>query len=245
MDNENITISDLFPKEWLTDRDFRISKNVMRIEGKGKRTLFKSTRNLDVRKSMETILRNNQHPFDEITYFIKLPNDSYETIVDVRNNLQNQDYCAVARIVENGEHIGNIAYGREKSTIWFARDERDTLLMKQKAKWVNRLNLQVAHYVLAHCSQTAQKKVNGNQSKKYHRVENNKSRSVIRIEDISTLRLSTFVEGNGTKHSCEYDVRGHYRHYKNGKVSFVKPYTCCKGKGVKIQHEYYLQSDKH
>lgn len=35
---------------------------------------------------------------------------------------------------------------------------------------------------------------------------------------------------NGWKISCNFSVRGHYRHYKNGKVVFIKQYE--KGKGL-------------
>ena len=51
-----------------------------------------------------------------------------------------------------------------------------------------------------------------------------------------------YTPGNGSKHKHEYDVKGHYRHYKNGKVVFVKGYTKCKGRGVKIEHEYLLEN---
>lgn len=38
------------------------------------------------------------------------------------------------------------------------------------------------------------------------------------------------------RHCEAWGVRGHYRHYKNGKVIFVKPFT--KGKGTKKDTEY-------
>lgn len=58
------------------------------------------------------------------------------------------------------------------------------------------------------------------------------------IKALRSLIQETHSTGKGTPHRHEYDVRGHYRHYKNGKVVFVKPYTCCAGKGVKNFHEY-------
>jgi hypothetical protein len=38
----------------------------------------------------------------------------------------------------------------------------------------------------------------------------------------------------GWKISCEFQVRGHYRHYKSGKVVFVKPFE--KGKGLEAKN---------
>ena len=49
---------------------------------------------------------------------------------------------------------------------------------------------------------------------------------------------SSYIKGNGTKHTHEYDRRGHYRHLKSGKVVYVKQTTCCKGRGKKIIHDY-------
>jgi len=44
--------------------------------------------------------------------------------------------------------------------------------------------------------------------------------------------------GKGAKPQHEFDVRGHMRHYKSGKVVYIRPYTKCKGRGTKIIHEY-------
>lgn len=43
-------------------------------------------------------------------------------------------------------------------------------------------------------------------------------------------------KGHSPKH--EFDVRGHERHLKSGKIVHVKGYTKCKGRGTKIIHEY-------
>lgn len=48
----------------------------------------------------------------------------------------------------------------------------------------------------------------------------------------------TDVHKEFTRHCEAWNVRGHYRHYKSGKVSFVKPYT--KGKGRLNQKEYVV-----
>lgn len=62
-----------------------------------------------------------------------------------------------------------------------------------------------------------------------------------RIQALRSTVQETRSTGKGTPHKHEYDVRGHYRHYKNGKVVFVKPHTCCVGRGAKNIHEYEVQ----
>lgn len=48
----------------------------------------------------------------------------------------------------------------------------------------------------------------------------------------------TDVHREFTRHCEAWNVRGHYRHYKSGKVGFVKPYT--KGKGRLNEKEYVV-----
>ena len=55
---------------------------------------------------------------------------------------------------------------------------------------------------------------------------------------ISCEHAPTVATGKGAKPQHEFDVRGHMRHLKSGKVVYVRPYTKCKGRGTKIIHEY-------
>lgn len=59
-----------------------------------------------------------------------------------------------------------------------------------------------------------------------------------RIKAFRSLVTETKATGKGHSHRHEYDVKGHYRHYKNGKIVYVKSYTCCKGRGAKNIHIY-------
>lgn len=63
-----------------------------------------------------------------------------------------------------------------------------------------------------------------------------------RIKALRSVIQETRSTGKGTPHKHEYDVRGHYRHYKNGKIVFVKPHTCCVGRGSKNTHEYDIRN---
>ena len=55
---------------------------------------------------------------------------------------------------------------------------------------------------------------------------------------IYTRHEETHTTGTGHPPAHEFDVRGHWRHYKSGKVGWVSGYTKCKGRGTKIIHEY-------
>ena len=50
--------------------------------------------------------------------------------------------------------------------------------------------------------------------------------SIIKSTNVNKL----IAKKKGWKISCEFQVRGHYRHYKSGKVVFIKPFE--KGKGL-------------
>ena len=41
---------------------------------------------------------------------------------------------------------------------------------------------------------------------------------------------------NGPDH--EFGVRGHFRHYRSGKVVWISPYTKCKGRGERLDRTY-------
>lgn len=55
---------------------------------------------------------------------------------------------------------------------------------------------------------------------------------------ISTSHPASRGTGKGHSPQHEFEVRGHERHYKSGKVIWVKGFTKCKGRGTKIIHEY-------
>lgn len=74
--------------------------------------------------------------------------------------------------------------------------------------------------------------------------KSNKDEQIYRVINplISVVyKEPTKSTGNGTPHSHEYDVRGHWRTYKSGKSVFIRPFTKCKGRGKKNIHEYNLK----
>lgn len=71
-----------------------------------------------------------------------------------------------------------------------------------------------------------------NERKTYKKKEEYKLFEVIR-------RYERHINNSRHKMTCErWDVKGHFRHYKNGKVVYVKPYE--KGKGRKKERNYVI-----
>ncbi|MEK4509473.1 hypothetical protein [Paenibacillus sp. FSL K6-2524] len=52
---------------------------------------------------------------------------------------------------------------------------------------------------------------------------------------IALSKRSTFI-----RHKESWGVRGHFRHYKDGKITFIKPYT--KGSGKRLPKHYVINS---
>lgn len=64
----------------------------------------------------------------------------------------------------------------------------------------------------------------------------------VRIRDISVRYLYEPHEARKYNRYCEaWGVRGHYRHYKNGRTVYIKPYK--KGKGQMKNTEYNIKED--
>ena len=80
---------------------------------------------------------------------------------------------------------------------------------------------------------------NGNRHiHKNKRTYNNRVRNITTpIYDLNKMKpldVNRLVaRKRGWKISCEFSVRGHYRHYKSGKTVFIKPFE--KGKGLEIK----------
>lgn len=69
-----------------------------------------------------------------------------------------------------------------------------------------------------------------------------KTNQVYKLVDV-VYKYTRHINHSVRHMKCEYwEVKGHFRHYKNGKVTYVKPYTKGKGKGERptIDREYRL-----
>lgn len=134
-----------------------------------------------------------------------------------------ENYNAEAMDWENSFKVKAIQRGKEQ---W----------LKEIGLMVSSTNMMVAYALLN------PKKVFVESSGKHHfpKVPKSDTDEIIYSKLKAYISLRNKTESN-TKGICpkhEFDVRGHMRHYKSGKVGFVRPYTKCKGRGTKIIHEY-------
>lgn len=78
-------------------------------------------------------------------------------------------------------------------------------------------------------------------NKKYKPIEErkkNKPKQEYKLFEV-IRKYEKHINHNKHNITCErWDVKGHFRHYKNGKITYVKPYE--KGKGIKKEKEYKL-----
>jgi len=88
---------------------------------------------------------------------------------------------------------------------------------------------------------------NGSHRPKYsreHRLSTSKNKIYL-LDDIITYASEKYVPESGhSEYTCPcWEVRGHYRHYKNGNVIFIKSYKKGKekDKAEPISHEYRLE----
>lgn len=117
-------------------------------------------------------------------------------------------------------------------------------IQRNKEEWLKEIGLMTAttNMTVAYAMLNA-KRVFTKDMGKHHIVGTSKSDA----DDLIYNKLKAYISSSHTKSTkslkgiCpqhEFDVRGHMRHYKSGKVGFVRPYTKCKGRGSRIIHEY-------
>lgn len=231
-----MNMTDIYPEEWLKEPHFKMSKNVMVVTDKERESLNDLTKNPNYANLANDISYNKRHPFNEITYVTN------GVIMDFRNNLDSENFASVARIVIGADHLGNISYSQNGKPVSIEGvNKRASRLLKERANSFQELNLLIGCYTLSCHSRSKSCKVGTSVTKITERSIVGNKPHTIRIKDIPTLQLSTFVEGRGSKPSYEFGVRGHIRHYKNGREIFIKPYTKCKGRGTRLPNSYTIR----
>lgn len=230
-----------YPREWFTEKDFKIAKNVIEISQSDKDMLYTLTERKDFPSVIHQIIAENQHPFDEVTYFIQTREHS--VVADVRNNRLSDWFC-VMRIIVDREHIGNLAFDRDSANSDKAKcrvepfNSKDKKLLGDIGKMCLMWNRLVGYYTLS-CHDNRQSMEIGKAHTTVVRCNVTK-RKPIKVKDISTAGVFSYIKGNGSKPSHEFGVRGHIRRYKNGKEVFIKPYVKCKGRGKETSKTYTL-----
>ncbi len=124
-------------------------------------------------------------------------------------------------------------------------------IIKGKEEWLKEIGLMVTtvNMVVAYSMLNADKVFTESSGK--HRIKgesNSDSDELIyhKLKAFVSVQQSKPTKATGKGHipQHEFDVRGHDRHYKSGKVVHVKGYTKCKGRGTKIIHEYVTGGTK-
>lgn len=221
---------DIYPEKWLKEKVVKISNNVMVIDNTDKDILYMQSARKDFDSTIKYV-RNMHHPFDEITYLLTAKDENekeHEFIADVKNNISSDFHCVMRFIVE-GELVGFYALSDTQQII-SPLEEDGINLIKSLGLFTKRINELVGCFAITRQNNKVSRKVGVKKSSPITTVITGKPRT-IRLRDISELQLSTYVEGGGSKPSHEFGVRGHVRHYKNGKEVFIKPYIKCKGRG--------------
>lgn len=221
---------DIYPEKWLREKVVKISNNVMVIDSTDKDVLYMQSARKDFNSTMEYV-RRMHHPFDEITYLLTAKDENgkeHEFVADVKNNLTSDFHCVMRFIVE-GELVGFYALSDTQQVI-SPLEEGGMNLIKGIGAFTKRINELVGCFAITRRNNKVSRKT-GEVKSSVHTTSIDSKPRTIRLRDISELQLSTYVEGGGSKPSHEFGVRGHVRHYKNGKEVFIKPYTKCKGRG--------------
>lgn len=226
--------------------NFRWSNNQILVEEQDLDLMDELALNDGLQKAIE-ICTSNHHPFDEVSYFIN--GIGYDLV----NNIDNADIMSYIRLVDrdNGIYYGDV---------WVFRDTSDVriklFLNKEYTKMVNldrgleeqvraialsvaKFNILVGYKISQHRSSTIHKKIGSVKNVVRNHSGDSKAR-IIRLRELPELRLSTYIEGNGSKPTHEFGVRGHIRRYKNGKEVYIKPYRKCVGRGEAKPQIYSL-----
>lgn len=234
-----MALTDIYPEEWLKEQRFKMSKNLMVVSYNDREALNDFMKNPNYESLVNDVSHNRCHPFDEITYVMN------GVIMDFRNNLASEEFVSMARIVIGADHLGNIGYSQNGEPISIdGINERASRILKEGANAFWELNLLIGCYTLSCHSRRKSRRVGTSTTNVTERSTNSNKPRTIRIKDIPTLQFSTFIDGRGSKPSHEFSVRGHIRHYKNGREVFIKSYTKCKGRGTQLIQSYSIGGEK-
>ena len=151
----------------------------------------------------------------------------------------------------NGKHYGNITQEIVDLDPFYGFMQQRLPTIKGNTKYREmlqrscKLGIELTNYIfysMNHLEKEFGKSVKKNNQRKGS-VKQNKEAVLYRKINAFARKgnnNSVRVEKTNRKMTHEFEVRGHIRHLKNGKQIWIKPYTKCKGKGVKINHEYIV-----
>lgn len=237
----NMKDNEIYPQEWLQEKFVKTSRVVMVIDDMDKDVLYKQSAHKDFGNTIAYV-NDKHHPFNEIMYIFQVKDENghwHDLCADVRNNRHGNIQC-VMRLFDGSTAIGWTAFTDTQqilSPVNKNSDEYENNRIRQTGRYVKRINELVGYFTITHQNNKTSQKIGKVKSSSNDTFVTGKPRT-IRLCDIYGLQLSTYIEGGGSKPSHEFGVRGHIRHYKNGKEVFIKPYIKCKGRGEKPTQFY-------
>ena len=181
-------------------------------------------------------INNYMHiPLDKNVFNNNKINQDYTTIIYKKyiDTLLKIDFTNISK-----EDIANVLYDarREYRISYF---ELSTILLKT-----------ICWYLVSNKTEKifmeVKEPVNNTKYKKYKHVnkEINITTPIYDLGKVPTRKVNVLIHRReGWTYSHSFTVRGHYRHYKNGKVIFVQSYI--KGDGELIGKTYNIKPEKY
>jgi len=238
-------LNEIYPEDWLKSSVVYVEKNVIELSEHDKDILYMQVGKKGFQEKYSFIKEGN-HPFDSVTYFFQLNDNKgkHDVFVNVRNNQQGE-FDKVMQFTLP-EFNGVVGYAACKSTpndkmqvLLSPVDKRDMDLISNLCDLTNKLNNYVGVYAISNQTKKVSKRIGKIAD---HLVESSgdTERRTLKLSDIPGVHISSYIEGNGIKPTHEFGVRGHFRHYKNGKVVFIRPYRKCIGRGENTTQVYSI-----
>ncbi|MBO7673044.1 hypothetical protein J6S88_06525 [bacterium] len=143
----------------------------------------------------------------------------------------------------NREHV-TLYFKRKKGKTWIETDSKSSndlerSRLEHEASFYHAIILGVISYIMNYPRKTIERDAKHKEAvKKSHEHKSN----------ISYLLKDIIIYNNeAVSHheiTCDcWGVKGHYRHYKSGKVVFIKPFKKGKNKDNEIDIDYYLRKE--
>lgn len=191
----------------------------------------------------------NRIPLTDIRYKLQL--DS-RMILELNLEIKKGEGVHIYNIdvYANEKYCGNVVQEIVDLDPFYGFVEQRTPVIKGNAKYQEmlqrscKLGIELTNYVfysMNHLEKEFGKSVKKNNQRKGNAKQNKEAVLYRKINAFARKGASNdYAEKTTRKMTHEFEVRGHIRHLKNGKQIWINPYTKCKGKGKKINHEYIV-----
>jgi hypothetical protein len=199
-------------------------------------TIIVETNNNDILLK-DSVMPNN-FPFKKFKIIMNFNGDlKYKVSVELFDdrNVETNSDCFKAKVEYLNEKCELIASGVDFCGISFLGGDEDRWEQQiSRCELAVILVYKICNYIMSAPKEKVIKekiKVDVNKAKRKNIASNNQKKIYLLREIIEYVQDNNFQSENKSTHkiSCDcWGVRGHYRHYKSGKVVFIKEYK--KGK---------------